>query len=99
MALVYPPVVRMVWTTCERCGHESSMCAKVSFRVGRWDSKKFDRSRMTCASCREKHRGHWIVDSRWQGPEPQIEARSGGAAWERWRAENPPLDDVFEDDD
>ncbi len=99
MAINSPPIVRMAWTTCKCCGKESSMCAKVSVRVGGWLSKRYDRAVMTCAQCREHNRGNWIIDRRWQPPEPQLEPRSGGAAWEEWKRQNPPIEERFEDDE
>ncbi len=101
MAILSPPILRMEWTVCQRCGRESSMCAKVAIRIGGWQSKRFDRAVMTCAQCREAHRGNWLVDSRWQGVDCHPEPKYDGVAWEAWKAANPPLrdDELMEDDE
>jgi hypothetical protein len=76
MSLVYPPVIKMLWTTCARCGRESSCCAKVQFRYGGWNSPTFERACFACASCRVKNMGHWKLAPGWQDeipPEPQYD--------------------------
>lgn len=92
MSLCYPPVLRMVWTECDRCGRESSCCAKVQFRVGGWESPHFDRPIFACASCRVERVGHWKIAQGWQDelpPEPQYDCED----WEAWKAANPPIED------
>lgn len=91
-----PDLVRLVHAACERCGRESSYCAKVQLALN-YKSTQVTRPMLCCATCRLEFPRRWKIAEGWQEPILAYPVVQSPAEWAEWCKANPPLEETFDE--